>query len=71
MCETTADKRDSTMTLLKTFKQAVFREAGAPLVLGSTELTLPGKGEVLVRVKACEVCFSETFAQNDVIGCKL
>jgi Zn-dependent alcohol dehydrogenase len=56
------------MSLPKTYKQAVFKEAGAPIKIEETKLTLPGKGEVLVKVEACGVCFSDTFAQHNVMG---
>jgi Zn-dependent alcohol dehydrogenase len=56
------------MSLPKTYKQAVFKEAGAPLTIEDAKLTPPGKGEVLVKVEACGVCFSDTFAQHNVMG---
>ncbi|ROW05640.1 hypothetical protein VSDG_00690 [Cytospora chrysosperma] len=56
------------MTLPKTYKQAVFKEQGAPLTLEDAELKHPGQGEVLVKVEACGVCFSDTFAQQNVMG---
>ncbi len=56
------------MSLPKTFKQAVFREVGAPLTVEDAKLTPPSKGEVLVKVEACGVCFSDMFAQNNVLG---
>ncbi|KAL8821924.1 MAG: hypothetical protein Q9191_007211 [Dirinaria sp. TL-2023a] len=56
------------MVLPKTFTQAVFKSAGAPLTLESTDLTLPGKGEVLVKVEACGVCHSDVFAQQNMMG---
>lgn len=31
-------------------------------------MALPGKGEVLVKVEACDVCFSDMFAQNNYMG---
>lgn len=58
----------SKMSLPKTFKQAVFKEAGAPLTVEDAHLTLPGKGEILVKVEACGVCFSDMFAQNNIMG---
>lgn len=33
-------------TLPKTFRQAVFKEAGGPLVIEEAEMILPGRGEV-------------------------
>lgn len=56
------------MSLPQTFKQAVFKEQGAPLTVEDAELTLPDKGEVLVKVEACGVCFSDIFAQNNIMG---
>lgn len=56
------------MTLPQTYKQAVFKEQGAPLTLEDAQLTLPGKEEVLVKVEACGVCFSDMFAQNNIMG---
>lgn len=59
---------DTEMSLPKTFKQAVFKEAGAPLEVEEAELTPPSKGEVLVKVEACGVCFSDMFAQQNMMG---
>lgn len=56
------------MSLPKTFKHAVFKSAGAPLTLEDADLTPPGKGDLLVKVQACGVCYSDVFAQNNVIG---
>lgn len=56
------------MSLPKTFKQAVFKSAGAPLTVEDADLTPPGKGDLLVKVQACGVCYSDVFAQNNVIG---
>lgn len=58
----------SKMSLPKTFKQAVFREPGAPLTIEDATMTSPAKGEVLVKVEACGVCFSDMFAQNNILG---
>ena len=58
---------DTNMSLPKTYKQAVFKEAGAPLTIEKADLTLPGKGEVLVKVEACGVCFSDMFAQHNIM----
>ncbi|KAF2836214.1 alcohol dehydrogenase [Patellaria atrata CBS 101060] len=57
-----------TMGLPKTYKQAVFNDAGAPLTIQEAELSLPSKGEVLVKVQACGVCFSDMFAQHNIMG---
>ena len=56
------------MSLPESFKQAVFREAGAPLTIEEVKLTPPSSGEVLVKVEACGVCFSDIYAQNNVMG---
>ena len=56
------------MSLPKTYQHAVFKEAGGPLVIEDTELTPPGKGEILVKVEACGVCHSDLFTQNNVMG---
>ncbi|EEQ33830.1 alcohol dehydrogenase [Microsporum canis CBS 113480] len=52
----------------KTFKQAIFKEAGAPLVLEEVPLTPPEKGEVLVKVQACGVCRSDFYVQHNAVG---
>ncbi|KAF7503768.1 hypothetical protein GJ744_003310 [Endocarpon pusillum] len=54
--------------LPKTFKQAVFKEHGAPLTIEEVELRMPERGEVLVKVEACGVCHSDTFAQTNAFG---
>ena len=56
------------MGLPSTYKHAVFREQGAPLSIEETELKLPALGELLVKVQACGVCFSDMFAQHNVMG---
>lgn len=56
------------MTIPQTFKQAVFKSAGTPLVIEEAPLTPPGPNEILVKVEACGVCFSDVFAQNNVMG---
>jgi Zn-dependent alcohol dehydrogenase len=56
------------MSLPKTFKQAVFKAARTPLTIEEAELKMPSKGEVLVKVEACGVCYSDMFAQNNIMG---
>ena len=56
------------MSLPQTYQQAVFKEADAPLTIEDVKLTPPGKGEVLVKVEACGVCFSDMFAQKNIMG---
>lgn len=55
-------------SLPQTYRQAVFKEKGGPLTIEETPLKLPGKGEVLVKVEACGVCFSDVFAQQNIMG---
>lgn len=55
-------------SLPRKFKQAVFKEAGAPLTIEETILTLPGHGELLVKVDACGVCASDVYAQAGAWG---
>jgi hypothetical protein len=57
-----------TMSLPKTYKHAIFKEHGQPLVVEEASLKLPGPGELLVKVEACGVCFSDMFAQINVMG---
>jgi len=54
--------------LPKTFKQACFKEKDAPLTIEEVDLKLPSSGEVLVKVEACGVCHSDTFAQKNFMG---
>lgn len=56
------------MTFPQTYKQAVFKKADAPLTVEDVKLTPPSKGEVLVKVEACGVCFSDHFAQMNILG---
>lgn len=56
------------MSLPKTFRKAVFNEAGGPLVIEEANLTPPAPREILVQVEACGVCFSDTIAQHDYMG---
>ncbi|CAG8302577.1 unnamed protein product [Penicillium salamii] len=52
------------MSLPQSYKHAVFKEAGGPLTVEQTSLVLPAAGEVLVKVEACGVCFSDHLAQS-------
>ncbi|KAI1126136.1 GroES-like protein [Nemania abortiva] len=54
--------------LPSTYRHAVFPGAGQPLVIQETPMTMPKRGEILVKVEACGVCFSDSFAQNNVMG---
>lgn len=52
------------MNLPKTYKRAAFLEAGGPLVIDETDLIHPEEGEILIKVEACGVCYSDTYSQN-------
>ncbi|CAJ2505541.1 Uu.00g129350.m01.CDS01 [Anthostomella pinea] len=56
------------MTLPKTYKQAVFEEAGQPLQLRDVPMKQPGSNEILVKVQACGVCHTDFYAQINALG---
>jgi D-arabinose 1-dehydrogenase-like Zn-dependent alcohol dehydrogenase len=56
------------MTLPSTYKQAIFKGMAEGLTLEEVPLVLPSQGEILVKVEACGVCHSDTFAQYNVFG---
>ncbi len=56
------------MSLPATFKQAVFKGPGQPLTIEEVPMLVPAKGEVLVKTEACGVCYSDVYAQNNVMG---
>jgi D-arabinose 1-dehydrogenase-like Zn-dependent alcohol dehydrogenase len=56
------------MGLPKTFKRAVFKEAGAPLVIEDVEMIAAAPSELLVKVEACGVCYSDKYAQINALG---
>ncbi|KAI1393286.1 putative alcohol dehydrogenase [Hypoxylon trugodes] len=56
------------MSLPKTYKRAVFITKGQPLVVEETPLVLPGDEEILVKVEACGVCYSDVFPQHNIMG---
>jgi len=59
--------------LPKSYKAAIAQKPNEKLVIKDVPLKLPGHGEVLVKVKACGVCHSDSTAlqgyMNDM-GCK-
>ncbi|TLS26313.1 hypothetical protein PpBr36_05368, partial [Pyricularia pennisetigena] len=57
-----------TMTLPSTFKAAVFKAQGQPLTFEDLPMKEPGRGEILVKVEACGVCHSDSFAQVNAWG---
>lgn len=58
----------SSSSLPKTYNHAVFKTQGQPLTIEEVELKLPGPGEVLVKVEACGVCYSDMYAQHNGMG---
>ena len=54
--------------LPQTYKHAVFKTQGADLTVEEAKLKLPSPGEILVKVQACGVCYSDVFAQHNVMG---
>lgn len=60
-----------TMDLPSQYKRAAFKEAGASLVIEDVPMITPSTGEVLVKVEACGVCFSDHIAQAHGMGGKL
>ncbi|AEO62506.1 uncharacterized protein THITE_2084022 [Thermothielavioides terrestris NRRL 8126] len=47
------------MSLPKTYKHTVFKAQGEPLTLEEVTLRAPAEGEILVKVEACGVCYSD------------
>ena len=47
------------MSLPKTYKAVVIKEANGPFTLSEQPLTPPSAGEILIKVLACGVCFSD------------
>lgn len=54
--------------LPKTFKAVVIEKANAPWAIKDVELKLPEHGEVLIKVNACGVCYSDSAAQAGHMG---
>lgn len=55
-------------SLPQTYKAVVLHEANAPFKLQDVELQRPGPGEVLVKVRACGVCFSDVATAHGEMG---
>lgn len=55
----------------KTHKAALFKEKGGPLVIEQVETKHPQEGEILIKVLACGVCHSDSFAQAQAYGTPL
>lgn len=56
------------MVLPPTYTRAVFNSPGGPLAIETVPLTLPSTNEILVKVQACGVCFSDQMAQHNIMG---
>ncbi|KAJ5655734.1 hypothetical protein N7507_007684 [Penicillium longicatenatum] len=56
------------MSLPQTYKRAVFKELGHPLTVEDAPLKLPGTNELLIKVEACGVCYSDMYSQYNGIG---
>ncbi|RSL52476.1 hypothetical protein CEP52_006920 [Fusarium oligoseptatum] len=54
--------------LPSTYKAWVIPSAGAPIELRDIELKQPGAGEILVKVRACGVCFTDVAVQQGGMG---
>ena len=61
-------KAMSSSSLPKTYKAAVFKEKDAKLSIEDVELKLPERGEILIKVKACGVCHSDSYVQEGSLG---
>ncbi|GIC87825.1 uncharacterized protein Aud_004216 [Aspergillus udagawae] len=57
-----------TMSLPQTYKRAVFKELGQPLAVEDAPLKLPGSKELLIKVEACGVCYSDMYSQYNGLG---
>lgn len=55
-------------SLPKTYKAVVIKEAGAPWKIEDVELQKPKEGQVLIKVKACGVCHSDSGMQQGHFG---
>jgi D-arabinose 1-dehydrogenase-like Zn-dependent alcohol dehydrogenase len=55
-------------SLPKTYRAAVIEAIKAPMVVKDLELKPPGRGQVLVKVIACGVCWSDHLIQSGGVG---
>lgn len=55
----------------KTYKAAMVKVNGGPIVVEETEIEQPQEGEVLVKVEACGACHSEVVVQQALIEAPL
>ncbi|UNI22965.1 hypothetical protein JDV02_008808 [Purpureocillium takamizusanense] len=56
------------MSLPQTYKAVVLEKASAPFVLKDVPLERPGPGQILVKVLACGVCFSDVATAEGHMG---
>ncbi|GFF59772.1 alcohol dehydrogenase [Aspergillus udagawae] len=56
------------MSLPQTYKRAVFKELGQLLTVEDAPLKLPGTRELLIKVEACGVCYSDMYSQYNGLG---
>ncbi|SPQ22011.1 6f1803e2-0599-4ba2-b017-aabdd8abc3bd [Thermothielavioides terrestris] len=56
------------MSLPKAYKHTVFKAQGESLTLEEVPLRAPTKGEILEKVEACGVCYSDMYAQYNGMG---
>lgn len=58
----------SEVSLPKTFKAAVFAGPNEPLTFQMLELKEPGQGEILIKVLATGVCYTDANVQDGTLG---
>lgn len=58
----------SEVSLPKTFKAAVFAGPNEPLTFQMLELKKPGQGEILIKVLATGVCYTDANVQDGTLG---
>lgn len=54
--------------LPQTHQAAIFMEAGKPLVIKDVETPRPKEGQVLIKVLATGICFSDSVVQAAHMG---
>ncbi|RHZ59795.1 uncharacterized protein CDV56_105027 [Aspergillus thermomutatus] len=57
-----------TMSLPQTYKREVFKELGHPLTVEDAPLKPPATKELLIKVEACGVCYSDMYSQYNGLG---
>lgn len=59
---------NSVMSLPKTYKAVVLEKVGAPFDIKEVPLEEPKQGEILIKVEACGVCFSDYATREGHMG---